>query len=385
MRRGLKVIDADGHTIDHPDIYQRFLEPKYRDRVKLLDVPSSPMPIHEVDGEPTLQMAVDNPQGEGEQYDSWNPEAMIRIFGEPAINGWDAKSYAKAIGKEGVDLSIVYGPGYDIWMPDIDPELALAMAKAYTQWLAEFAELSEGRILGAAPLPIQDVQRAVDLVRYAHDEHGIRAFWCRPNPINGRTLGDEYYDPLYEVLQQVNGSLGTHDFMGSKLPSAGSDRFHRNVDLHVCEHPMEAQMAMLSMMVGGVFQKFPDLRVAYLEAGTAWVPWWLSRIEEHIETAKWDKVMGLDLTATEYFKRNCYVTTDPGEKLLSFTIEQLGDKNILFPTDYPHPDAVYPGMVDEFLDLPGVSMESKGKILWDNAVAYYDFDESQLPAPRPEE
>jgi predicted TIM-barrel fold metal-dependent hydrolase len=144
---------------------------------------------------------------------------------------------------------------------------------------------------------------------------------------------------------------------------------------------MEQQMAMLSMMVNGVYERFPQLRVAYLEGGSAWLPWWLERIEEHFEVARWNEVAGLSLSPTEYFKRNCYVSTDADERLLYQVIEVLGDDRILFPTDYPHPDAKYPGVVDSFLDLPRVGEESKRKILWDNAVAFYGFDEAGLAAP----
>jgi len=381
MRRGMRVIDADGHTIEAVDLYERYLERPFRDRVKTLDVPSSPMPIREVDGVPTLRLSVENPQEDAEQYESWNPQAMIDRFGEPAIKGWDAASYATAIAAEGVDLSILYGPGYDIWIPGIDPELAAAMAKAYCRWLTDYAKESGGRILGAAPLPIQDVGRAVEVLRFARDELGMVAFWCRPNPIEGRTLGDAYYDPLYAELERLDVPLGIHNFMGSELPSAGSDSFHRNIALHVCEHPMEQQMAMLSMMVNGVYERFPQLRVAYLEGGSAWLPWWLERIEEHFEVARWNEVAGLSLSPTEYFKRNCYVSTDADERLLYQVIEVLGDDRILFPTDYPHPDAKYPGVVDSFLDLPRGGEESKRKILWDNAVAFYGFDEAGLAAP----
>jgi predicted TIM-barrel fold metal-dependent hydrolase len=281
----------------------------------------------------------------------------------------------------GVDVSVIYGPGYDFWIEGIDPALAEAMARAYCLWLVEYQRDSRGRILGAAPLPIQDVSRAVAVLRHARHELGMRAFWCRPNLVQGRTLGDRAYDPLFEALCELDVALGLHGFMGSNLPAAGRDRFHRNVDLHVCEHPMELQMALLSLLVEGVFERFPRLRIGLLEGGSAWLPWWLRRIEEHFEVGDWYRTRGLSLTPTEYFQRNCWVTTEPDEDLLHQVIEVLGDERVLFPTDYPHPDAKFPGAVDAFLGLPRVSRDSKRKILWDNALAYYGLDERDLPAP----
>jgi predicted TIM-barrel fold metal-dependent hydrolase len=384
MRDGLRIFDADGHTIDAADLYDRYLEPKYRGRVKRLDVPSSPMPLYEVDGICTLQLSVDNSTEPGVQYQRWTPARMIEVFGEPARRGWDGASVGAAYEQMGVDASVIYGPGYDLWVQGIDPALAEAMARAYCLWLVDYRAASRGRVIGAAPLPIQDVKRAIAVLRWAHGELGMRAFWCRPNPINGRTLGDRYYDPLWEALVELDAALGLHGFMGSSLPSAGKDRFQRNVDLHVCEHPMELQMALLALLVEGTFERFPELRVGLLEGGSAWVPWWLRRIEEHFEIGDWYRIKHLSLKPTDYFKRNCWVTSDPDEDLLHQVIEYLGDERILFPTDYPHPDAKFPGAVDAFLELPKVSRASKSRILWDNALDYYGLDEKDLPVPAPE-
>jgi predicted TIM-barrel fold metal-dependent hydrolase len=274
---------------------------------------------------------------------------------------------------------VIYGPGYDLWIDGIDPKLAGAMARAYCRWLVDYQRDSDGRILGAAPLPIQDVGEAISVLRWARNELGMSAFWTRPNPINGRHLGDGAYDPLWAALQDLDVSLGLHGFMGTNLPAAGKDRFSRNVDLHVCEHPMELQMALLALLVEGVFERFPRLRIGLLEGGAGWVPWWLHRIDEHFEIGGWYRVKKLSLRPIEYFRRGCYVTTEADEELLYQVIEVLGDDRILFPTDYPHPDAKWPGVVKAFLELPRVSRDSQRRILWDNALAYYGLRASDLP------
>jgi predicted TIM-barrel fold metal-dependent hydrolase len=74
------------------------------------------------------------------------------------------------------------------------------------------------------------------------------------------------------------------------------------------------------------------------------------------------------------------VTTECDERLVYHTIDELGDDRILFETDYPHPDSKYPRAVQTFLDQERVSRESKRKILWDNAVDFYRFPQSHMPA-----
>lgn len=386
MRGELKVFDADGHTIDTKNLYATYLSAEYRDRVQLVDSPLSPMPIYTVDGVPTIELAEGRSDlGSGKEvYSRWTPEAMEETFGDAARNGWDGASVADAIVSQGVDVSVVYGPGFDMWIAGIDPALADEMARAYTRWLVDYRSASGGRVIGSAPVPIQDVDRAVAFVRWAYDELGCTAFWCRPNPLNGRTLGDRAYDPLFAVLEERQAPLGVHDFMGGVgLPAAGRDRFSGLVDQHCCEHPMEQQMAMLAMMVSGVFDRFPSLQVGYMEAGSAWAPWWLDRIHEHMETVNWWSTTGLQLSPREYFQRNCWLTTECEERLLYQAVDELGADRILFATDFPHPDAVFPGAVDKFLELSRIGTAAKRQILWDNALRFYNLDESSLPAGVP--
>jgi predicted TIM-barrel fold metal-dependent hydrolase len=208
----------------------------------------------------------------------------------------------------------------------------------------------------------------------------VRCFWGRPNPFNHRTLGDRYFDPLWEILQDYDVPFATHEFMGLNGPSAGEDRFESFVEWHTCVHPMEAQMAMLAMIVNGVYERFPKLRVAYMEAGSAWVPSWLHRIEEHVELAGWLETPECTKSPLDYFKTNCWVTTECDEHLVYHTIEELGDNRILFETDFPHPDSKYPKAVEIFLSQTRISDEAKQKILWDNAVDFYRFPDDMMPS-----
>jgi predicted TIM-barrel fold metal-dependent hydrolase len=381
MRDGFRVIDADGHTIDPPDVWDRYLEAEYRHRVGTVRIPTSIFAYHTVDGRAPLPIPDPAVPFDERSALRWSPEHVRERFGAAAARGFDALAVVEAMDGEGVDVAVIYGPGYDMWGDGIDPELQAAMARAYTRWLADYREASGGRIIGASPVPIADPARAAEHVRWAADTLGTRWFWTRPNPIGGRVLGDAAYDAMYDTLEGLGACLGIHHFSGVDLPAAGRDRFRTFVELHTCDHQMEQQMAMLSMIVQGVFERFPRLRVGYLEAGCAWLPSWLHRIEEHLEIAGWKEAPQLTRPPLEYFRRNCFITCEADEALLYQVVEVVGDDNLLFATDYPHPDAKYPGAVDTFLTLARVSDESKRKILWDNPLRFYGFDEASLPSP----
>jgi predicted TIM-barrel fold metal-dependent hydrolase len=142
---------------------------------------------------------------------------------------------------------------------------------------------------------------------------------------------------------------------------------------------MEQQMAMLSMMVHGVFERHPKLRVGYMEGNCSWLPWWLWRMEEQLELAGEKEMPECRKSPTEYFKNNCWITTEPDEPGVYHVIDEMGDNKILWESDYPHPDSKYPYSSEHFLDMPKVSDESKRKILWQNALDFYQFPESYLP------
>jgi predicted TIM-barrel fold metal-dependent hydrolase len=133
-------------------------------------------------------------------------------------------------------------------------------------------------------------------------------------------------------------------------------------------------MAAGSMILGGVLERFPNLKVAFLEGNCSWLPWWLYRMDD-----QWNKFGGgdevkLNELPSVYFQRQCFISIDADEAPAADMIHRLGDGNVVFSTDYPHPDSAFPHAVEEFLDLPGIGDRSKKKILWDNCARLYGLE-----------
>jgi predicted TIM-barrel fold metal-dependent hydrolase len=255
------------------------------------------------------------------------------------------------------------------------------MTRAYNRWGNEMFESSGKRVHVASPVPLLDVSRAVEEIQYAYDHLGTRAFWARANQFNGKSLGDRYYDPIWELLQELDVTFATHEFMGLAAPTYGSDRFESFTEWHTVVHAFEAMGAIVSMIVQGVFERFPRLRVAYLEAGCGWLPSWLHRIDEQMELAA-PEFPDLTMSATEYFRRNCWISTECEDPFVADVIRWFGDGHIVYESDFPHPDSKYPHTVEEFLGLRPdiISDDAKRKILWDNAIDFYRFPDSYLPS-----
>jgi len=139
-------------------------------------------------------------------------------------------------------------------------------------------------------------------------------------------------------------------------------------------------LAMGAMIVGGVLAKFPALRVGFLEGNCGWLPWWLRRLDDQWKKYGGGESIRLSALPSEYFKRQCFIGTDVDEELLAVVIDAFGDDNIVISVDYPHADGPFPHGLETFLVLPGVNAGSKRKIMWDNCVRLYGFQEDALCA-----
>ena len=129
--------------------------------------------------------------------------------------------------------------------------------------------------------------------------------------------------------------------------------------------------AVCSIVLGGVLERHPDLRVAFLEAGVGWVPYWLERLDEHFEKLG-NEVPHLSMKPSEYLlSGRCYFHVEPEERGLPFAIEVLGDDLLMYASDYPHWDCAFPDSARLLRERADLSETSKRKILGQNAARFY--------------
>ena len=370
---GFKVLDSDMHLLEPVDLWEKYLDPQFKDRAPK-GLRRTPLDLGlEVQGSigPNFQA--------GSQ--TWLEEAHARLmpnYVEEAERGFDAVAQLKAMDKEGIDATVLY-PSRGLYansFEDIDPDFSLAIAQAYNNWLADFCNAGQpARMFGAAMVPIQDVEASVKEARRAVTELGFKSVFIRPNPPRpGVYYHHRSFDPLWAEMERLGAALGFHEGTSSYMPTVGTDRFGNDEFSlqHACSHPMEQMLALSAMTLGGVLERFPDLRVAFLEGNGSWLPFWLWRLDEHWELAGRYEKPELTGKPSEYFYRQCYVSLECDEAPAKQAIEICGDECFVFSTDFPHVDAKFPKATEQFLELP-ISNESKRKILWDNCARLYNF------------
>tara|TARA_Y100001960_G_scaffold316860_1_gene384410 strand:- start:113 stop:631 length:519 start_codon:yes stop_codon:yes gene_type:complete len=148
----------------------------------------------------------------------------------------------------------------------------------------------------------------------------------------------------------------------------GENRFYR----HVASHWIEMQQALIAMLIGGVFEFYPTLRVGYLEAQNSWVPGILTRIEWDYPQYRDSHAPYLSLTPREYFQRNCWAAVEGSEPEIEATAGLIGADRMCISTDYPHFDSNFPNVANNLLN--NVTRETAAAIFMGGA-GLWNFDE----------
>jgi uncharacterized protein len=141
-----------------------------------------------------------------------------------------------------------------------------------------------------------DVGAAVDELRRTVTTFGFKGVYLRPNPVGGRALHDPAHDRFWAEAERLGVPVMLREGTDGQLPTAGLDRFDNFFMTHMISHPFEQMLAALPMIACGVVERFPRLKIAFLESGCGWLPFWLHRMHEH-----WDATFP---GAVEELRRN---------------------------------------------------------------------------------
>jgi predicted TIM-barrel fold metal-dependent hydrolase len=380
MLKNYQIIDADGHVTEPIEMWAQYLEPAFQSHAPYRDLPttkegelkielfSSPYKEMKIEGEKIYQKISDGVWTEG-------AKATLKDWDRYGEFGCDPESQVKAMKRMGVDISFLY-PTIGLWLLAIDsmkPELAAALTRAYNNWLNDFCNYDRDKLRGVGAISLHDPEAMVtELRRIA--SFGWKAVFLRPNPVKGRMVSDPAYEPFWTECETLGISVSFHEGTHGRLPTTGTDRFNSRFAMHACSHPMEQMMALLALIEGGVLERHPRLKVAFLESGCGWLPYWLWRLDEEYEQLEWEVKDNVKMNPSEYFRRQCYIAIEPDEPYLSCLIDYIGSDNLIFGSDYPHIDHKA-NIVDRVVGLEErLSKKTVQKILWDNPMGFYGMN-----------
>lgn len=298
----------------------------------------------------------------------------------------DPHERLKDMDLEGIDVAVLFGTAIALTVNGLmNRELAGAICHAVNDWLLEYCAADPKRLRAVGLIPCQDPPAAVKELEFLAKAGATAAML--PTNVYGRNLGERSFDPIYEAAQSIGMRLCVHPQTGhdgipglSGVMGAGSRRLFKYVYVHMTAFPFELMIAMMHMIGEGVFDRFPRLKVGFMEGGAGWLPYWMERLDEHVEKLA-PQMPELKRRPSDIIRSEQVVLTCESEESgLDRVLAAAGESTVLYASDYCHWDCNFPDSVKDILEAPDLSAAQKERILGLNAVEFFGLED--LPAPR---
>lgn len=299
----IPVIDADSHKCENPVVFLDYIDAPYRDRIGF---------VRDRWGEQRIRILDRRPDGEGHferlflQQDGWGKGTYRPFHPETTLGGIFNRVRLEHMDREGIDHQVIYGSVALSFNSIIDPELSVALCRAYNDYICDDCSRYRDRLHPIAALPMQDPSAAAAELRRAVEDLDMLGGMvppnlARPHPAAPEAfpdvrvpkfLSDPDFFPVFEEAQRLDVALGVHGAPGLQLAGGSSDQLDTFTLVHAFANRDMAQVAIAKLAFDGVFEAFPDLRFGFLEAGCGWLPELIENLHEH-----WEKrVVQLDPT-----------------------------------------------------------------------------------------
>jgi uncharacterized protein len=397
MRVEALVIDADGHILEPPDLWETYLEQKYRPQAIRIRVGDDGYEYLEVAGKRSAitragalgmlggmgkQLEIEEARRRREEFITAGKAEQLR-FRRPmpedtylkgaAVGTMDMRERIQLLDRERMAKAVLYPTIGLLWECEtMDPELSGAYCRAYNRWIADFCRDSGGRLVPIAHLSLGDANEAArELERAVKD--GCKGAFVAPFTITRRPHGDSAHDRVFAAAQDCGVPLAIHPTI--EPPAWGV--FHRYDHFGwaawyfglFAGHGVQHAFATFFQM--GVFDRFPRLKVVVLESGAGWIGYFLDRADAIFTGTTIAQTVRLKEKPSYYFRERCYISADPDERTIAAMMAHVGEDKFFWASDYPHPD--HPGNYLEELAEMVKPMSDNGRhgILGENVARAY--------------
>jgi predicted TIM-barrel fold metal-dependent hydrolase len=346
-----EVIDSDGHIMEQDEEIEPYLPAKYRG-ARVTTMPFFPTldGWHRQGGAIARAPARDLP---AEQEDNQ------RLIADPA--GW-----SRFLDEAEISKAVIYPTAALAFGFSKEREWAIDLARAYNDFVYDRYLKHDPRLKAVAILPLQVPTAAATELRRAVTELGMVGGML---PAVGlRYLyGDPIFDPVYEAAQSLDVPLGVH---GGARMGLGLDLFEDPDQAFVLAHPYSLMNQFTNMVGERLFDRFPRLKVAYLEGACGWVPYLIERLDRRYERK------ARHLASEQVRDHPVYFHAELEEKeVLLAALSEVGEDRFIYATDFPHESAATVShALEVFQTRQDLRPDTKRKILCDNVKAMYGID-----------
>jgi predicted TIM-barrel fold metal-dependent hydrolase len=369
------AVDADGHILEDAGLWDRYIEPKYKDRAVRVRTDKDGLEFLEIAGKPSRIFSGGRLGGLSAmgttRDDRWQNRPTYG--GMAPFGAMDSKERLARIEVEGLDAAFLYPTLSLVYETETeDPELAQAYTRAYNRYIVDYCADSGGRLIPVAHLSLGDPEAAAKELERAV-KAGCRGGWVAQFVMTRKPHAHPDHDVLFAKAQELDVPLGIHPSL--EPPWAQPGRYDRKYTrgqfyfLNVTAADA-IRHAFTSFFQYGTFDKFPKLKLVLLEAGAGWISYWLDRLDAVYATTMGNTVP-LKEKPSSYFQRNCWISADPDERALPAMVELCGADKFFWASDFPHPDHVG-NYIEEVEKMAAkLSPDARAKVLGDNVMRVY--------------
>lgn len=382
------VVSSDCHAGPLPEKYREYLDPQYR---PIFDaaLPVQLATVAKVEKNFLIQ----------EINEEWRRPIQQQLLGT-----WDHEERLKVLDSEGIAAEIIYvdgiternsppfGAGLSLPTEGIDPELQWAGARAHNRFLAELCAAAPERRHGVAVMPLLwDIELAIKELRWCV-ANGLKSVMIPPMVGKFEHYHHVRYYPFWEACQDLGVIINLHsgsgpmqDFFGREWPQKDPTDNPGAVAAFNMEVFFWTVRPLTMMLWGGVFERYPRLKVAVAETGTLWLlPTYLRHLDHGWYEAEFSLKLGdfkshLSMAPTEYFKRNVALGASALSRADIEERYKVGVKQLMWGNDFPHPEGTFPHTWQHYMDrFRGVPDQEIADILGENAIRFYNLDRDKL-------
>jgi hypothetical protein len=356
------VIDGDGHIFEDTNGIRRFLPSPLKESVtaSVLGIFPHLDHLHHTMNETPPGSFGKTPQG---------------TFKDPGPDGW-----MDFLNRAGIESTVLYPTSGLAYGRIMDVDYAIAVARAYNDWLCHTYARRDPRLRGMALIPMQEPEAAVAELRRAIRELGMCGAMLPSTGLKAH-LGAKEYWPVYAEAERLGCALAVH---GGAHQDLGLNTMNIFAATHALGHPVGIMIGLAGMVFNGIFDRFPGLRVAFLEGGVAWFLMALERFtgsyaafipndprKEYLQLEKGETVA--DYVIRHAKAGRIYVGVEGDEPALAYAVKVAGPEAFVYSSDFPHEVNLTSvrGEIEELLENEELTAPEKEAILSKNAERLY--------------
>ncbi|MCZ6888759.1 MAG: amidohydrolase family protein [Gammaproteobacteria bacterium] len=359
------IISADSHITEHPNTYVDYIDAQWKDKAPRMVDGGEKGDLFVIDG-------MDRPVAIGLIAAAGKPPEELKMFGARFEDwhrgGWDPEARLADQDRDGVAAEIIYPSVGMMLCNHKDYDYQKACFDAYNRWIAEYCSAHPERLLGCGQTALRTPQEGVEDLKQIN-ALGLPGVMMTGNP-QEEDFDSEIYNPLWETAIELEMPVSFHI-----LTSHGAR--HRGPRINSFMSIIRANQDIMGTLIfGGVFERYPELKVVCVEADAGWVPHYMYRMDHAFQRHRNWLAPGTTLTKlpSEYFREHIY-TTFQDDWVAFRSTDQMNWRRLMWANDFPHSDSTWPRSQEMLAEhTEHLTPEQKRAILCDNVAELYKID-----------